>query len=121
MKCSLYGTLGWGRERRRGGFFSGRAALAADMAQATSLPSCLPFRQRLQGVLLDHGRIDLQICDTTGHSEVRRSGVGSAMRQVWGNACMRTWASAHGAQARTGQRATCQAPLENSRAALQNR
>ena len=83
--------------------FLAGSAVAADTAQATSLPSCLPFRQRLQGVLLDHGRIDLQICDTTGHSEVRRSGVGSAMRQVWGNACMRTWASAHGAQARTGQ------------------
>ena len=87
-----------GGEQRRGGTFSGRAALTADTAQATALPELPAFPPATS----DHGRIDLQICDTTRHSGVRRTSVGSGRRLM--EQCMqRTWAGANGAQGTQGR------------------
>lgn len=113
--------MGWRRDRRRGGFsLAGQRWLPTrPRPLLPALP--LPFlRQRLQRGLLDHGRIDVQICDTTRHSEVRCA-LACGISAAANGQCMRAFMGEWG-RARTGS-FTCPGPLNRPcrRGCLQNR
>ena len=107
IKCCLYIVL-WDGGETGGAVALSLAGQRWRPTQPRPLLPALPAFSPPAPSALDHGRIDLQICDTTRHSEVRRTGVGSA--KAAGGAMH---ACAHG-PARMGPRArraesTCQA------------